>query len=58
MTHPKCDNCQKERMILDSGLCHECNQAEIDACKCAECNLEQSECICADGPYIPGGYRL
>jgi hypothetical protein len=52
----KCESCGKNRSLKD-GLCHECEQSEIDAERCAICG-ETTGCHCDGGPYIPGGYRL
>ena len=53
----KCESCKQTRSLND-GLCHECEQAEIDAARCGICGDDRTVCQCDGGPYVPGGYRL
>jgi len=53
----KCKICKQHRSLND-GLCHECEQADLDATQCALSGSDQTVCQCDGGPVIPGSYRL
>ena len=56
--HNYCDTCGRDMGYLAAEVCHECEQAEIDATRCGICGEDQGACRCDGGPFIPGGYRL
>jgi tRNA(Ile2) C34 agmatinyltransferase TiaS len=46
---PVCDTCKQRRTLNSAGICHQCNQKEIEASVIVDENGEE---------WTPGGYRL